>query len=81
MTRKFYRTIVSIEILSEDEPYGEGQTLADIDYAITEGHCSGKITTESTLEVTPQQMVALLLAQGSDPSFLMLNKNGKTIKK
>jgi hypothetical protein len=79
MTTKFYKTIIQIEILSEDEPYGEGQTLGDINYAITEGHCSGKITTISQDEVHASTMAQLLIAQGSDPEFFMIDKNGEPI--
>jgi len=79
MARKFYRTVVSIEILSEDEPYGDGRTLEDIGYAITEGHCSGKITTASEAEVTAPEMAKLLVAQGSDPEFFQLDENGNEV--
>jgi hypothetical protein len=80
MAKKFYRTVMQVEILSEDEPYGEGVSLEEINYAITEGHCSGVIKCESSLEVTPKQMASLLIAQGSDPEFMQLDKNGNIIK-
>jgi hypothetical protein len=76
---KYYRTLIQIEILSENNPIGDGLNLSEIDYDITEGDCSGEITTLSQEEVTSKQMAELLIAQGSDPSFFMLDKNGNSI--
>lgn len=72
--KQFYRTVVEIEILSE-ELY-EPQSLADIDYAITDGHCSGTWRVKSQETVSPANMAMLLKAQGSDPSFLGLDDKG-----
>lgn len=78
--RKFFRTIVKIEILSEDEPVGDGVSLEEINYAITEGHCSGRISVDCQEQVTARLMARLLLAQGSDPEFMMLDSEGNEIK-
>lgn len=72
--KHFYRTVVEIEVLSEEET--DFQSLADIDYAITDGHCSGRWNVTSQLEVAPAQMAELLKRQGSDPSFLGLDDEG-----
>lgn len=72
--KHFYRTIFKIEVLS-DELVGE-LDLEQINYAITDGHCSGDITIESQLEISPKQMAELLIAQGSDPEFLGLDNQG-----
>lgn len=65
------RTVVQIEILSdEDEPIGD-LPLGTIIYQITEGGWSGEQSIVSDEEVTPERMSELLIAQGSDPDFLV----------
>jgi hypothetical protein len=65
----FYATVITVEVISE-EPYNP-DTLADVHYDVTEGGCSGvwKITGRSTL--TREQVKEALIAQGSDPEFLL----------
>ena len=77
--RKFYKTLVEVEILSEDNPVGNDLTLGDIQYEITQGHCSGVIRTKEETEVPAQDMVKLLQAQGSDPEFFQLDVAGNNI--
>ena len=73
--RKFYRTVIQVEILSE-EPYS-GNDLETIQYDITDGHCSGKIIDiERNQEKTGQEMAGLSKEQGSDPEFFQLDENG-----
>ena len=73
--RKFYRTVVQIEILSED-PYKETD-LGEIMYDITEGHCSGEAKdVVRNEEKNGKEMAALLKAQRSDPEFFMLDEEG-----
>lgn len=68
MGRKYYRTIITIEVLTADAPHsGDVGALA---YDITEGDASGRVTTEVE-EVTAEKMAELLKAQGSDPEFLL----------
>ena len=76
MRRSFYKTVKRIEILTQDRPFKSNDLLI-IAEEIDEGEASGVVTTESTEEVTPEQMKKLLIAQGSDPSFL--NLDGKTV--
>jgi hypothetical protein len=81
---QFYRTVFKIEVLSEhwadEKDWVSNYALEQIHYAITEGHCSGLMTVESELEVTPKQMAQLLKAQGSDTSFFMLDEQGNSIE-
>jgi len=67
--RKFYQTIVTYEILS-DEPLGS-MSLKDIDYECTEGHCSGRFIDTKEVRVSRDVMAKLLVTQGSDPGFLL----------
>jgi hypothetical protein len=64
---KFYKTIVTIEILSE-EPIGNPD-LEEIQYQTTEGHWSGVCDISSVQELTAEEMSKALIAQGSDPQF------------
>jgi hypothetical protein len=80
---QFYRTVFIVEVLSEhwadEKDWVSNYDLEQINHAITEGHCSGLVTVESELEVTPKQMAQLLKAQGSDASFFMLDEQGNSI--
>lgn len=74
--RKFYRTVLQVEILSE-APFAF-ETLQDVAYQITDGPCSGDITEIAWNEVkTGPEMAELLQAQRSDPEFFQLTVNGE----
>ena len=76
---KFYRTVVQIEILSE-EPY-ECDDLEGIAYDITEGHCSGEIKdVVRNEEKTGKEMADLLISQGSDPGFFEIDAEGNDLE-
>lgn len=72
--RKFYKTIFQVEVLSE-EPIKE-LSLSDLDYEITEGDCSGRVSTLSENTINGACAANELLAQGSDPSFFGLTEDG-----
>lgn len=77
--RKFYRTVIQVEILSE-EPY-EGDDLNTIASDTDTGDCSGQITDiERNQEVTGKEMVALLQKQGSDSEFFQLDAEGNDLE-
>ncbi|NCX76977.1 MAG: hypothetical protein EBX09_08105 [Actinobacteria bacterium] len=66
--QKYYRTIMTIEILS-DFPYGDQKDLKTVAYDMTHGDVSGKISSECE-EISRYEMEQALLAQGSDPAFI-----------
>lgn len=77
-TRKYYRTVIQLEVLSE-EPIGY-KTMGDLDYEINEGHCSGVYKTITQDEiVSGKKMAELLIEQGSDTEFFMLDEDGNYI--
>lgn len=79
MSKKYYRTIIKITILS-DEPY-ETVTLEGMSYDITEGHCSGLIEDMTrNEELSSKEMAKELLNQGSDPEFLGLDVDGNEVE-
>jgi hypothetical protein len=73
--RKFYRTQVTVDILS-DEPVGEITDLDEIHHQITDGGWSGQISITKTEEVDGPTMATLLRGQGSDPDFFRLDADG-----
>lgn len=78
--KKIYRTVIQIEILS-DEPFTEGQNLNDIEYEITEGHCSGNIETKVSNEILEGKPAAdSVRAQGSDPEFFRMDIEGNELE-
>lgn len=76
--RKFHKTIITIEVLSE-EPYDQTD-LNEVAYDITEGHHSGVVKITSKEEMTGKQAADELKKQGSDTEFFMLDENGNDIE-
>lgn len=71
--RKFYRTVIQVEVLSE-EPYHFDGDLSAVAEDISTGDCSGLARMIQTEECDGARMSNLLMAQGSDPSFFMLDE-------
>jgi hypothetical protein len=69
MDRSFKKTVLRVEVLS----YGEWdwETLADVAHSITEGDCSGEVVMDSVEFLSEEDTARALIAQGSDPSFLL----------
>ena len=75
--RKFYKTIITVEVLSEDEPLDSNLELDAVHHVITDGDCSGQVTWGDPVLLTPEQAAKALEAQGSDPGFFSLTSDGK----
>ncbi len=75
MPRRFHKTVIQIEILSED-PYPDGKSLQDIAYDIEDGEYSGRIHRVSSEELDGPAMADALEKQGSDPEFFRLDQDG-----
>ena len=78
MSNKFFRTTITVEILSEGE-FGEGSSLEQIAWTINEGDCVGRLTYTSADEVTPKEMADALHEYGSEPGFFELNDDGTRV--
>lgn len=76
--RKFYKTIIQVEVLSED-PLENTDDLAHIHYLITGGDCSGVIKTVSINELDGSAAAKALLEQGSDTEFFQLTADGEDV--
>ncbi len=74
--RKFYKTVVAVEILSEEPIEADGLTLDEIQHQITEGDWSGMVSVKSTKELNGKQAARALTNQASDPSFFRLKPDG-----
>ena len=77
-SRKFYKTIVQVEILSE-EPIGE-PSLETIHYNITDGDWSGVTLIKEQKELDGAEMANELLNQASDSSFFGLTEDGEDVE-
>lgn len=76
--RKFYRSVVQIEILSE-EPF-DYASVSDIDLAISScDHCCDGLVTDLVVneEVDGVRMAELLIEHESDPEFFGLTADGE----
>ncbi len=78
--RKFYRTIIEVEVLSE-EPIGDMDMDMIKYHTDTTGDFSGKYTTKSQdEEMDGVETARALMEQGSDPEFFGLDENGNDLE-
>ena len=77
--RKFYCTVIHIEVLSEDE-LPETMDLEGIHYAITDGDCSGLVKWDTPLTLSGRQAADALYNHGSDPGFFQLTNAGEDVE-
>lgn len=80
MKRTFYKTLVTVEVLSE-EPLTYS-SLQDLGEQITTGDCSGRILEDQTTNLNAQECAGALMEQGSDPGFFMIeiDEDGNVIE-
>lgn len=78
MPRTFHRTLIQIEVLSEE--YYEPETLEQIASDIQEGDCSGQWNIKLRQELSGHRMALYLKRQGSDPEFFGLDEHGNDIE-
>ena len=78
--RKFYKTVVQVEILSETPLNDNVIDLDTIHYNITEGEWSGKVSLKSIHPLNGQEAANALRNQDSSPEFFRLTENGEDTK-
>jgi hypothetical protein len=71
MKKKFYKTVFTFEVLSE-EPL-ESMSLSDLEYETSEGHCVGRFGETTSEELTEEQVCDELIEFGSQPEFFDIN--------
>jgi len=74
--RKFYKTVISFEILSE-EPISPGMDIAQIAFEATEGDYSMRTVGNVETELDGKQAADALLEHASTPIFFRLTKDGE----
>ena len=78
MKRKFYKTVLQVEILSETPVNFDN--LADVAYAITEGDCCGTVKDIlNNKEISAKKCAEQLFAFGSEPGFFQLDEDGNDL--
>ena len=75
--RKFYKTMIIVEVLSEERYSPE--SIEGIARDITEGDCVGDWDAETSEEVDGRRMADLLREVGSEPGFFQLDDEGNDI--
>jgi hypothetical protein len=75
-SRKFYKTIFTVEVLSEREPVSDDLSLEEIEKGFIDGNWSGKVTCESE-EISAQEAAYELMEHGSEPEFFGLTEDGE----
>lgn len=76
--RKFYRTVLQVEVLSE-EPYNFDSLQATA-YDIDEGGCSGKVEVVKSEVLNARQAAKALDNQGSAPEFFRIDEKGNDLE-
>jgi hypothetical protein len=77
-SRVFYRTVITVEVLSE-EPLTGNEGLSDIEYLINES-CSGRVETIVENEkIDGLRMAQLLFEHASDPLDFGLDEEGNDL--
>lgn len=71
----YYRNVFTVEVLSDKPLSGCG--LDELHYLTTDGECSGMtVQTVTNEKLSESEMCARLIAQGSDPDFLIPTEGG-----
>ena len=73
MSAGFYKTVITVTVLSEYGPVSPEIGLDGLARQIQDGRWSGEVESDGGTELTPKEMVEALRSQGSDPSFLGLS--------
>lgn len=76
--RKFFKTTITIEVVSEDEPV-DNWNLGAILEGMDEGDLSGRWTGAHE-RLTGKEAAKMLRDQASDPQFFQLNDDGSDME-
>jgi hypothetical protein len=78
MAKKFYKTIITVEVLHEDKV--EFNDLQEVASSIASGDCSGQWSVVSCEPITSKQMAEECVKQSSDPEFFGIDDNGQELE-
>jgi hypothetical protein len=77
--RKFFKTVITVTVLTEDGPVSPEANLDTIARQIMEGDWSGEVDSDGGTELTAKEAAEALIAQGSDPEFFRINADGNML--
>jgi hypothetical protein len=77
MERTFYKTTITIEVLSEY--HIGGLSLVDVVHNMEHGDFSGQVKGEEVEELNGAEMAWHLIEQGSEPAFFQLDDDGNDL--
>ena len=77
--RKYWKTTIVVEVLSEDEPVSDERELESIGREIINGDWSGHCEIKERKELSGKEAADALREQGSDPSFFNLDEDGNEL--
>ena len=69
---KYWKTTIITTVLTEGEQAPGYNCLSEVAYDIDQGDASGEVVYDHA-EITEDEMRELLIAQGTDPEFLILS--------
>ena len=80
-TRKFYRSVIAVEVIHEDpRALAKLEGLDEVHNLITDGPCSGIWNvTKGPTEMNGRQAAKYLLKEGSDPEVLGIDEKGDDV--
>ncbi len=78
--RKFFRTHIVVEVLSEDSPISPRADLDAIHAAITDGDCVGQVSIKHVEALNGPQAARALRRVGSEPGFFRLDERGNDLE-
>jgi len=77
--RQFFKTVITVTVLTENGPVSEEASLGTIAHQIKEGDWSGEVEHDGGTELTAKEAAEALIAQGSDPEFFGIDADGNLI--
>lgn len=79
--RKLYKTVITVEVLSEDDFPTEIMSLKSVEYMSNFEGWSMQTSCGRPKRVTEKQMVRLCKKQQTDPEFFGLDSKGRSLRK
>ncbi len=74
--RKFYKTVVTVTILSERGPVSPSCELDHIHRELQDGYWIGEVDNDGGTELTGAEVAKALVEMGSTPDFFDLEDDG-----
>jgi hypothetical protein len=76
--RKFYETILTLKVISEDSHPGMEDSLNDIERNYTDGEWLGEVSMGRPRRISQKEVVTACAEMGSEPEFFQLDERGRS---